>query len=687
MAKIEKFINREISWLSFNERVLQEAADPTVPVVERLRFLGIFSNNLDEFFRVRIATLKRLLVLGKRAKETIHYKPKKILEEVQKIVLLQTRQFEAIYQEILQELKRHSIFIIDEKHLTREQGEFVKNYFNEHVRPALVPIMLAQVKSFPYLKDKVIYLAIKLSASRRPGTKQYALVEVPTDVVNRFIILPSHNRKHNIILLEDIIRYNLPDVFSRLGFDKTEAYTIKITRDAELDIDNDIQQSFLDKISKSVKARQKGNPVRLVYDSTIQKDLLEFIKTKMKLNNLDNVIPGGRYHNFKDFIRFPTIGPKNLRHEKIRQLVHKELQSNQSYFEAMKKQDIMLHYPYQSFSHFIDLLREAAMDPNVKTIKITLYRMARVSMVMNALINAAQNGKHVTAVLELQARFDEEANIKWAKRLQDEGIQVIYGVPGLKVHSKLCLITRSENGKLYNYANVTTGNYNELTSQIYCDDALLTADPRITKEVEYVFEFFEKNYKVHNFKHLILSPHSTRKKFARLIENEIDYAKSGKKAEIFLKMNSLVDEEMIRYLYNASNAGVKIRIIVRGICALVPGVAGMSENIEVISIVDKFLEHSRIFIFRNGGDELYYISSADWMGRNLDSRIEVSCPIYSKKIQQELRDILEIQWSDNVKARIVDITQANRHKQPGTLKKKIRAQEVIYHYLNEKRAV
>jgi polyphosphate kinase len=584
------------------------------------------------------------------------------------------------------ELKRHKIFILNEHQLNKEQGEFVKNYFAENVRPALVPIMLTQVKTFPYLKDKAIYLAIKLSNINNQTIKQYSLIEIPTDVVPRFIILPRSNGHHNVILLDDIIRYNLPEVFSQFGFNKIDAHTIKITRDAELDIDHDISQSFIDKISKSVKARQKGNPVRFVYDSAIPRDLLDFLKAKMKLTNLDNLIPGGRVHNFKDFIRFPQIGPPGLRYEKLKQIPHPLLKGNQSYFSVLKKQDVMLHYPYQSFSHFIDLLREASIDPNVKTIKITLYRLARVSMVINALTNAAQNGKQVTAVMELQARFDEEANINWAKRLQDEGIQVIYGVPGLKVHSKLCLISRMENGKLQHYANVTTGNYNEFSSQIYCDDSLFTSDPNVTREVEYMFEFFERNYRVHNFKHLIISPHGTRKNFVRLIENEIEIAKSGKRAEIFLKMNSLVDEEMISHLYEASNAGVKIRVIVRGMCVLIPGVKGLSENIEVISIIDKFLEHSRVYIFRNGGNEEYYISSADWMARNLDSRIEVTCPIYSKRLQKELRDIMEIQWTDNVKARIVDPLQKNMHRPAVPGKKAIRAQDAIYDYLLKLRA-
>ena len=679
MAKKNKLINREISWLSFNERVLQEATDNSVPVLERLRFLGIFSNNQDEFFRVRVATVKRISQLGKKVRD-VYSKPYKVLQDVHDEVVRQGKRFDEIYTDVQQELKRNNIFIINETQLTKAQREFVKNYFSEHVRPALVPIMLNQVKQFPYLKDKVIYLAIKLTNGK---TKQYSLVEVPSDSTNRFVILPSHNQNQYIILLDDIIRHNLPEVFSTFQFKTIEAFTIKVTRDAELDIDNDISQSFIDKISKGVKARSKGNPVRFVYDNHISRDLLAFIKSKMKLQDLNNLIPGGRYHNFKDFMDFPRVGAKNLLYEKQKPLAHPLLPLNKSYFEVLKKQDVMLHYPYQNFAHFIEWLREAAIDPNVKSIKITLYRVAKKSRVINALINAAKNGKHVVAVVEVQARFDEEANIRWAKQLQDEGIQVIYGVPGLKVHSKLCLISRNENGKHARYANITTGNYNESTSQVYSDDALFTADTKITNEVEHVFEFFERNYKVHAFKHLILSPLSTRKKFLRFIENEAEQARKGKPAGIFLKMNSLVDEEMIEALYKASKSGVKIRIIVRGICALVAGVEGISENIEVISIIDKYLEHSRIFIFENEGEPLYYFSSADWMTRNLDSRIEVSCPVYDKKIQKEIGDILEIEWKDNVKARVIDPLLKNEHRVVSANARKVRSQEAIYNYLKK----
>ncbi len=678
--KGEKYINREISWLSFNERVLQEAADPNVPIIERLRFLGIFSNNLDEFFRVRVATLKRFVELGKKTKEVPTPKPKKLLEEIQEIVIRQTVRFDAVYAEISQELKQHNIFIINETQLDTRQSEFVKQYFTERVRPALVPIMLQQVQKFPYLKDKTIYLAIKLSSSANPKQFQYSLIEIPTDVVDRFIILPSPKQQKHIILLDDVIRFCLPEIFMHFTFDTFEAWTIKLTRDAELDIDNDISQSFIDKISKGVKARQKGLPVRFVFDQSIDKPLLSFITTKMNVKHLENMIPGGRYHNFRDFIRFPDIGLKNLTYDPIKTLSHPALVGTNSIFDTLRKQDVMLHYPYQKFNHFIDLLREAAIDPNVKNIYITLYRLANKSMVANALINAAKNGKKVVAVVEVQARFDEEANIKWARELQDEGIHVIYGVPGLKVHSKLCLIERIEKGKLKRYVNITTGNYNEITSNIYADDSLFTAHPKIAHEVATMFEFFQKNYKQFVTKHLVVSPHQTRKHFMKLIDNEIENAKKKKPASIFIKLNSISSEDMARKLYEASKAGVKIRCIVRGLSVVVPDIEGLSENIEAISIVDKFLEHSRVLIFENGGNPLYFISSSDWMTRNLDNRVEVSCPIYDKNIQKELLDMLEIQWTDNVKARIMDAAQRNQHR-PTPAKNKVRAQVKIYDLL------
>ncbi|MFN8276820.1 MAG: polyphosphate kinase 1 [Chitinophagales bacterium] len=679
MLKAKRFINREISWLSFNTRVLQEAADPSVPLLERLRFLGIFSSNLDEFFRVRVATLKRVMQLGSKAKQSLHVKPQKLLDEIQQEVIALNRQFDKIYEDIRKALAREQVVFVDETQLTVQQGAFVRRYFEEQVRPALVPIMLNQVQAFPELKDRAIYLAIKLSVNRQPKSTQYALVEIPTHQLPRFVLLPRTGAKQQIILVDDIIRYNLPDLFSIFDFNRIEAFTIKMTRDAELDIDTDLSQSLLEKISKSVKNRQKGDPVRFVYDQKIPADLLQFLKNKMGLRKYDNLIPGGRYHNFKDFMKIPDLGRPQLFYKPIEPLVHPAFRKQRSMFSAIRERDILLHYPYHSFNQFIELLREAAIDPQVKTIKMTLYRAARNSKVLNALINAARNGKQVTAVVELQARFDEEANIRWARTLADEGIQVIYGVHGLKVHSKLCLISRVENGKLNHYVNISTGNYNEVTSATYCDESLLTTDRHLAHEVIGMFEFFERNYRVKPFKHLVTSPLKTRKRFLALIDKEIEQARKKKPASVFLKLNSLVDEEMIEALYNASNKGVKIRILVRGVCALIPGVPGMSERIEVVSIVDKFLEHSRIYLFENGGEPLIYLSSADWMTRNLDSRVEVSCPVFDPELQQELRDLLEIQWSDNVKARYLPQNSYRQLAGP-----RVRAQERFMEYLKKK---
>jgi polyphosphate kinase len=678
----EKLINRELSWLSFNERVLQEAADTHVPLLERLKFLGIYSSNLDEFFRVRVATLKRLAFIGLNSGKSVTQKAQKTLVEIQHKVLSQSERFNAIYEQLRRELEKAGISMVNESRLNANQAAFVRNYYENNVRPALVPIMLNQIKNFPYLKDKSIYLAVKAMDKTSKKGVQYALVEIPTNQLPRFVQIPASGKKQSIILLDDIIRFNLDKLFGYFQFSSLEAYTIKLTRDAELDIENDLSHSFMEKISKSVKARQKGNPVRLVYDREIPSDLLRLITKKLKMVKLDNLIPGGRYHNFKDFMDFPAIGEEHLRYPALKPLEHPALQNNKSVIDSIRSGDLLLHYPYQKFDHFIDLLREAAIDPNVKTIQITLYRLAKKSKVANALINAAQNGKEVKAVVELQARFDEEANIKWARVMAENGIQVTHGVPGLKVHSKLCLITRQEKNKLARYAMISTGNLNEDSAKYYCDTALFTCDSRITKEVEQMFEFMDKNYKVHTYKHLVLSPHKTRKKFIHLIEQEIEFAKKKKPCGIFLKMNSLVDEEMIHKLYEAARAGVPVRLIIRGICRLMNSESPYSNKIEAISIVDRLLEHSRIFIFENGGQPLYFLSSADWMSRNLDYRIELSCPIYDKAAQQQLRDYLEIQWKDNVKARKLDSVQDNQYKK-SNLPGRVRAQESIYEYIRK----
>jgi len=622
------YINREISWLSFNERVLQEAADKTTPLIERLKFLGIFSNNRDEFYRVRVATVKRLAKLGKKALDVYGEDPKELLTRLQRRVIEQQNKFEATYQELLIELANSNVFIIDETHLSLTQQTYIKNYFSQEVISTLFPVMIDDTKPFPFLKDKASYLYLKLEAIDHKQKNKYAIIEIPSSK-SRFLVLPKQGVKNYIMMIDDVIRFNNDQIFEVFGYKTVEAYNIKLTRDAELDIDNDVSKSMMEKISKSVKARKQGLPVRFVYDAAMPNDMLRYIMKRLGMVKKDNAIPGGRYHNFKDFISFPNLCDSNLVYNNPPALQHKYLINNlQTTLKIIKQKDILLHYPYHTYNHIINLLREASIDPTVESIKITLYRVADNSKIATSLVNAIKNGKKVTVLVELQARFDEENNIYWANKLQEEGAKVIYGVPGLKVHSKLFVITAREAGKEIYYAHIGTGNFNENTARIYTDFSLLTSNKNIAEELNKVFEFYENNFKVYPFKHLVVAPFFMRKTFLDLIQAEIINAKKKKPAAITLKMNSLVDKEMIDKLYEASKAGVQITLIIRGICSLVTDLDGWSDNIKAYSIVDKFLEHTRVFIFYNGGNEKIYISSADWMSRNLDSRSEVAVPIY-----------------------------------------------------------
>lgn len=676
MAKKKLIINRELSWLSFNHRVLQEAQDPSVPLVERLRFLGIFSNNLDEFFKVRVASIRRLIELDIKAKKALGGNPRKILKKIQDIVLEQQHLFEKTYFNIINDLKRHNIFLIDEKALLPEHKEYVRELFHDQVLPALFPVMLDSVREFPPLKDKSIYLAVKMT-SKDPGiSKAYALIEVPASEVGRFFILPQSDRKKFIIMLDDIIRFGLPDLFTIFHYDHFEAHTIKITRDAELDIDNDLSKSFLERISQGINERKKGQPVRLVYDQTIPKDLLEYLIRQLDLDNLDNIIPGGKYHNFKDFMQFPNIGPVKLEYKPLPQLPHRDLVQNPSLLASLAEKDIILHFPYHKFSYLTDLLREAAIDPEVTHIRITLYRVARESKVMTALINACQNGKDVTVVIELQARFDEASNIYWSKKLGDAGARVFFGIPGLKVHAKLLLITKKNGRRKIRYSIISTGNFHEQTAKIYSDMLLCTTDPVITGDVEQVFRFLENPYLPVRYRRLIVSPNHMRQKFNRMIDQEIRNKQAGKDAYIILKLNNLVDRDMILKLYEASNAGVQITLLIRGICTLIPGVEGLSENIKAYAIVGRFLEHTRIMVFCNAGEEKIYLGSADWMTRNLDHRVEVVSPVLDMELKKRLKDFLALQLSDNVKTRIIDESFSNPYKKIEG--KKINSQIVLY---------
>ncbi|TRO66305.1 polyphosphate kinase 1 [Christiangramia sabulilitoris] len=661
----KRYINRELSWLSFNARVLQEAADETVPLIERLRFLGIFSNNLDEFFKVRYATVKRIDLAGKAGKKVLGgIKANKLLEAITKIVIDQQSESLKILDDIQTKLKSHNIHVINEDQVTPNQKEFIKNFFLSKVSPALVTIILNDLPEMPSLKDSAAYLAVKMVMSddtepsqgiskiinRKVNEKRYVLIEIPRNI-ERFVVLPEENGKQYVILLDDLIRFNLNTIFNIFSYESLSAHMIKITRDAELDLDSDLSKSFIEKISDSVRDRIKGDPVRFVYDKNIDSDTLTYLMNKMGIDSTDSIIPGGRYHNRRDYMGFPSLGGPELQYEVREPLPIPGLILQTSVLKGIAEKDYLLYTPYQSFAYVVKFLREAALDPRVKTIKITIYRLAKISHIASSLINAVKNGKKVTVQIELRARFDEVANIRYAEQMQEEGVNLIFGVPGLKVHCKTCVIEREEDGKLKRYGFISTGNFNESTSKVYTDYTLFTADPAILREVDMVFDFFETNYKVNKYKHLIVSPHYTRNVIYNLIQNEIDNARNGKPAGIRLKLNSLSDNGVIEKLYTASKAGVKIKLIVRGICCLVPGIKGLSENIEAISIVDKFLEHPRVFIFENNENPRIYISSADFMTRNLDQRVEISCPIYDEDIKQELIETFEISWNDNVKAR------------------------------------
>ena len=685
MAIKPKIINREISWLAFNERVLSEAEDSSVPLLERLKFLGIFSNNRDEFFRVRVASVKRWAALNEKIEAT-HDDPRDILAQIQRITIGQQQKYERIYQEIIEELRAKNVFILSEKQLNASQKRFVEEFYNDKVDPVISPIMLDQVKGFPHLRDKAIYLAAWLTISKegKKPTHQYSLVEVPASLP-RFIVLPEEEGKKSIIILDDVIRHNLNSVFEVFKPSKVDAYAFKITRDAELDLDNDISKSFLEKMKKSLKQRRRGAPVRFVFDAAMPKEMQRYLAKKMSLTtDEDAFIPGARYHNLKDLMSFPKINLPKAYYTKLSPNKHPHFEKYDSYFTAIKKKDVLLHYPYQSFNHVIEFLKEAALDPDVRSIRICLYRVAGRSKVINALINAARNGKKVVVVFELQARFDEENNIYWSNILEDEGVKVYFGFPGMKVHGKICLVTRKENGANQYYAKVGTGNFHEGTSALYGDLSLMTARKDITSEIHKVFDLFENaiwpNYR---FKHLVLSPFYLRNRLIRLINVEIRNAKAGKPAYVTLKLNSLVDNNLINKLYQASKAGVKVRLIIRGICSLVPGIPGLSENIQVISIIDRFLEHARIYVFCNDNDPLYFISSADWMVRNLDRRIEVTCPIYDSSLKKEIDDVLTIQFSDNTKARML-MPDGKYIVDKADKKKDIRSQYVLHEYYKKK---
>jgi polyphosphate kinase len=681
----QKTIARDISWLSFNERVLQEAADETVPLRERIKFLGIFSNNLDEFFRVRVATLKRMVSLRGKAKMHLEVQAPAILEQIQGIVMEQQKTFDRVWNSVVKELRRQKVFLLTEKQLNRSQQRFVTNYFNEEVRSNIVPLMIESMYAFPDLNDKSIYLACTLSKKDRTVPKRFALISIPARRLSRFVLLPSRQGEHHIILLEDVIRFCLPSIFSFFGYDSFSAHIIKVTRDAEIDIDNDLSTSLIQKIEKGLKRRKKGKPVRFVFDRDIDPPLLAYLVKRMGLYKTDNLIPGGRIHNFKDFMAFPdaVFAQKGMRKKPF---LHPLLQNAHSVSGVVLQRDVLLNFPYHAFDSVIDLLREAAIDPGVLAIKITCYRLAPRSKIINALTNAVRNGKKVTAVLELRARFDEEANLEWKAELEDAGVQVLLGVPNMKVHAKLCLIKKQTGNTVTNYGFVATGNLNERTATVYGDHCLLTANPKIMADVDRIFNYLEQPKNrlplLRACKTLLVSPVNMRSQLMALIDAETKAALKKKPAAITLKLNSLSDEGLIEKLYRAAFAGVTLTLIIRGICCMLVENKKFKE-VAAISIVDEYLEHARVMVFHNGGREKVFIASADWMVRNIDHRVEAACPIFEKSIQEELKDILAIQQHDNIKARILDNGMRNQYVNPRN-QKKVRSQVEIWNYLYRK---
>ncbi|MCH1608476.1 MAG: polyphosphate kinase 1 [Flavobacteriaceae bacterium] len=679
-----KYINREISWLDFNARVLQEANDNNVPLIERLRFLGIFSNNLDEFFQVRYATVKRIAQSSKTGKKVFAGRSATVLlkEITAKVIKLQSESLE-ILNGIYQEMEAENIFFIDHNEVQKEQEAFLKNYFIQNVNPALVTIILSNTQNQD-LTDNKAFLVVTMEIEEEGGPPIYALIEIPKNT-KRFIVLPKKSDgKQYIMMLDDLIRYHFHMIFSFFNYKKIQAHMVKITRDAELDLEEDVSISYVEKITMSVKDRMISDPVRLVYDNEIPEETLRFVMDKLNIDSTDGLIPGGKYHQRRDYMDFPSLDRPDLLYSSIPKLPIPGLSLEENILDAIAKKDYLLYAPYQDFSYVIKFLREAALDPTVKSIKITIYRLSKASHIVSALINAAKNGKKVLVQIELQARFDEKNNINFAEKLEAAGVRLIFGIPGLKVHSKICIIERIQQNKNKRYGFVSTGNFNESTAKIYTDYTLFTANQKILKEVNKVFNFLEVSYKLKKYKHLIVSPHYSASILSKLIDQEIENKKNGLPSGISLKLNNITNYPLVDKLYEASQAGVKIKMMVRGICCLVPGVKGLSENITVLSVVDKFLEHPRVLIFENGGEKKIYLSSADFMTRNIENRVEVACPVYDTEIQKQILDTFDLSWNDNTKARVVNQHPQNKMVTPKKGAPMQRSQWTIYDYYKNK---
>ena len=672
---IVKFKNRELSWLDFNERVLQEAEDKSVPLIDRLRFIGIFSNNLDEFYKIRYATVKRIALSNQKEKKV--YKgesAKDLLSKITKNAIKLQQKSTIIFNSILKDLEKENILMINEKNIPKESLEYLNEFYQNKVFPQLKIVILNKKDNFPQLTDFSSFLIVSIKSKNNKFF--YALIQFPSEI-NRFIVLKNKLHK-NILLIDDLIRYNLNQIFKIFDPISVTANMIKFSRDAELDFDDDISKSYLEKISQSVKDRLKGEPVRFIYDKEINPKTLNFLLDKMNINSeTDSIIHGGRYHNKRDYMKFPDLN-QNLVYKNIIPLNIPGFMKNKSIFKILHDKDFLQHTPYHNFNHILNFLSEASIDPDVKKISITIYRLSKLSSVANTLINAAKSGKKVVVQIELQARFDENANIDYAKLMQDQGVKLIFGIPNLKVHAKICVVEKKIDNKIKKYGFVSTGNFNESTAKIYTDFTLFTSNKEILNDISKVFDFFKFNYKKFKFNHLILSPYRTQTHFTDLINDEIENVKKGKNAFIKIKLNNITSYSMIEELYKASRSGVKIKMIVRGICCLLPNKKNLSENIQVISIIDKFLEHTRMFIFCNDGNNKTFISSADWMTRNLENRVEVTCPVLDRNISKRINGIFDIYWEDNIKSRLVNSSNNNDYRKNN--KSKLRSQEEVYNF-------
>lgn len=655
-------VHRDLSWLSFNYRVLQEAKDPAVPLLERLKFLAIYSSNLDEFFRVRVANVRNLKKVGKKTKAALDFDPGELLREILRTVNRQQEEFSAIFEDqIVPELRRHNIFILRRLDLSETQRVFAENYFNDNLLPYVMPVLLVKKRIRPFLANAHLYLAVHLRDRKKPlSESQYAIVKIPSDLLPRFIQLPSEGNRHDLILLDDVVRHNVSLLFP--GYNIIDTYSIKLTRDAELYIDDEFSGDLMQKIKSSLQKRQVGPPSRFVFDREIPPEMLAYLQDTFELGK-NEMLPEGRYHNNFDFFRFPDFDLAHLKYKSLPPLPHPELSFTDDIFRSIREKDRLLYVPFQSYEPVIDFFEKSAVDPLVTHIKVIQYRVAKNSRILKALMKAVQHGKQVSVFVEIKARFDEAANLEWGEKLEKAGVRVFYSFPGLKVHSKAALVRRIEDGKTQMYAYLATGNFHEETAKVYSDFGLFTVDQRLTSEVGQVFRILENIQSDQiEFKHLLVGKNNLRQGYYKLIDREIAAAKKKMPAEMILKMNSLEDKEMIKKLYTASRAGVKIKLIVRGICCLVPGLKGKSENIEVISIVDRFLEHARVMIFHNGGNEEVYLSSADWMERNLSYRIETSFPVYDPDLKVEIIELIKLQLSDNVRARIIDRFNMNEYR-------------------------